>query len=906
MKKISVCVTAVIFNVIFSSALFAQSGTNPAGPSASTDKKSKSNSKSGVANIQAFRADPGSEILLDGHLEEPLWSRASAVSGFTQREPNDGSPATQKTEVRLIYTDEAVYIGATVYDSAMDSVAATLFRKDGSAYSDWFHVSIDSYNDNRTGFTFGVNPRGVRKDFLIYNNDREDTKWDAVWEAATQLNEDSWTVEMKIPLSQLRYNARQVNQQWGINFQREIARKGETDFWSPTPQKASGLVSQFGELKGVHDLSQHKRLEVKPYVSGKLTRAPREHSNPFYQRNDLLGSAGADVKYGITSDLTLTATLNPDFGQVEADPAVINLSANETYFPEQRSFFLEGSDIFEFGNVRAYSRIGNPLVFYSRRIGRRPQGRLSQAGTDAANVDRPEFTTIAGAAKLSGKTKNGLSVGVLNAFTLGESASFMADNQKGSMRIEPPTNYFVGRMKKDFNGGNTTVGAFGSAVNRVMSTDYLKNQLHESAYIAGVDFEQSWKDREWILSGTFSASSVSGRPESLQLTQQSSQRYYGRPDADYLSVDPSKTSLQGYAGGLAFGRFAGEHWQASVSYSVASPGYEVNDSGFGQRTDYQGAAYFLRYQETKPKGIFRSYNLAAVKYHLWNFGGDQIENGYNLLGGAEFKNQWRLNLNSGLDREAYDDRILRGGPMSLKPVSYFASAVLSTNSAKRLSFEVGHLRGGDRSGGMQRDMFVNMIYRPTSYLRMELKPNYNYQENTTQYVEAINDDLATSTYGKRYVFADLDQKTLSVSLRLDWTFTPDMSLQTYVRPYITSGNYERFKEFETPRQLDFKVYGEDTGTIETVEDGYRIDPDGAGAAESFAIGQPDFNFRAIQTNAVFRWEYMPGSTLYVVWQQDRSAMARSGDFRFRRDVDGLFGAKPTNVFLIKLSYWLSR
>lgn len=904
MKKIILYVSNLVFALVLSTSVFAQESINQEVPA--PKQHNVFNSKDAVSTLHALRIAADDKVILDGKLDEPLWRRASIATGFIQRAPQDGSPASEKTEVRLIYTDDVIYIGAKVFDSAVDSVAATLFRKDGDAYSDWFYVGIDSYNDNRTSFSFGVNPRGVRKDLLIYNNDREDTKWDAVWEASTGMQDDGWIVEMKIPLSQLRFNGKKINQQWGINFQREIARKGEVAFWSPTPQNSAGLVSNFGELKGIKNLPQPKRLEIKPYFSGKLTRAPKEVANPFYNRNDLFGSVGADVKYGITSDLTLTATINPDFGQVEADPAVINLSANEVYNPEQRSFFLEGSDIFEFGNVRAFSRIGNPYVFYSRRIGRRPQGRLSQAGLNPSHVDRPEFTTIASAAKLSGKTKNGLSVGVLNAFTLGESADYQLDSQTGSMRIEPPTNYFVGRFKKDLNGDDAMIGAYGSAVNRVMGTGYLKDQLHESAYIAGMDFEQSWKDREWILSGTFSASSVSGRSESLQLTQQSSLRYYDRPDADYLSVDPTKTNLQGYAGSLAFGRFAGEHWLASASYSVVSPGYEVNDLGYGNRTDYQGAAYFLRYQENNPTGMFRSYNIAAVKYHLWNFGGDQIEDGYNLLGGAEFKNQWSLNLASGLDRKRLDDRLLRGGPLALTPLSYFGSAVLSTNDANKLSFEFGHLRGGDSEGGFERDLFVNMVYRPTSYIQVELKPNYNIQKTTTQYVDAISDPSAVDTYGKRYVFADLDQTTLSTSLRLDWTFSPIMSLQTYVRPYITSGNFENYKEFQTPRELDFEVYGEDTGSITKTANGYQVDPDGAGPANAFSIAEQDFNFRSVQTNAVFRWEYMPGSTLYVVWQQDRSAFANTGDFKLSRDMDGLLNAKPTNVFLVKLSYWFSR
>lgn len=337
MKKTVPFFIGFIFFAMVSNLLCAQDSAGSHGPILSSMNSDKSTDF--PASIRALRVESANQILLDGKMDEQVWSRASVATGFTQREPNDGSPASEKTEVRIIYTDEAIYIGANAFDTAMDSVAATLFRKDGSAYSDWFFVGIDSYNDNRTSFSFGVNPRGVRKDLLIYDDDREDLKWDAIWETATSIQDDKWTVEMKIPLSQLRFNGNQVTQQWGINFQRMFARKDEISFWSPTSKNSSGMVSHFGNLKGVGQLNQPSQLEFVPYISAKLTRAPEETSNPFYSRNDMLGNVGADVKYGVTSDLTLTATLNPDFGQVEADPAVINLSANETYYPEQRSFF---------------------------------------------------------------------------------------------------------------------------------------------------------------------------------------------------------------------------------------------------------------------------------------------------------------------------------------------------------------------------------------------------------------------------------------------------------------------------------------------------------------------------------------------------------------------------------------
>ncbi|HET6528350.1 MAG TPA: DUF5916 domain-containing protein, partial [Balneolaceae bacterium] len=600
--------------ILFSSNAKAQTATNG---------HSKIEPSAGLPVIQAVRIQDGESIALDGKLDETIWQRAPVATGFIQRVPHGGEPATEKTEAYIVYTEEALYVGVRAYDSAMDSVAATLFRKDGSAYSDWFYVNIDSYNDNRTSFSFAVNPRGVRKDILTFNDSNEDIRWDAVWEAETSIQDDFWAAEIRIPLSQLRFNTDGKKQTWGINFQRRIARKEEISFWAPTPQSSSGFVSQYGILKGVKNLGQPERLEIAPYISTNLTRAPGLSANPFYQQNEWDASIGADIQYGLSSNFTLTATINPDFGQVEADPAVINLSAFETFFPEQRPFFLEGTDIFQFGSTETFSRFGSPSVFYSRRIGRSPQGHLSQAGIQADFVDRPDQTTIAGAVKVSGKTENGLSVGVLNALTTREKATYLIDdNDHRQISIEPPTNYFVGRVKQDFNNGNTVIGGYLSSMNRFMNADYLRSNLHSASYIGGVDFEHSWNDQEWTFSGVFSGSLVKGTEEAILQTQLLSSRYYNRVDADYLSVDPDKTSLSGYAGEFSVGRFAGGAWRGSFTYQVVSPGYEVNDIGFENRADYRGISYLLMYHKTDPVEPFRFYHAFVYSSQRWNFGGD--------------------------------------------------------------------------------------------------------------------------------------------------------------------------------------------------------------------------------------------------------------------------------------------
>jgi len=868
-----------------------------------SDKSEKS--KTSFPSLKAMKLNPSNEITLDGKLLEKVWLDAHVAKNFTQRTPDEGEPATENTEVRVTYSNDALYVGIRAYDSAMDSVAATLFRKDGAAYSDWVYVNIDSYNDNRTSFNFAVNPKGVRKDILTYNDNNEDIRWDAVWEAETTIQEDSWVAEIRIPLSQLRFDTDKEIQNWGINFQRRLARKEEISFWSPTPQDVSGFVSRYGNLTGIQELPDVSRLEVTPYSSGKLTRAPGNPNNPFYNKNEWNGSVGADVKYGLTSDFTLTGTINPDFGQVEADPAVINLSANETFFSEQRPFFLEGTDIFEFGRTQTYGSFGNPMVFYSRRIGRQPQGRVSNSGVDPNYTDAPSQTTIASAVKLSGKTDNGFSLGILNAFTLREEAQFRTTtNTDGSVSVEPPTNYFVGRVKQDFNKGRTIIGAYGSAVNRFIGADYLENSLHHSAYIGGVDFEHSWNDREWILSGTLSGTTVNGTSEAITQTQRSSARYYNRVDADYLSVDGDKTSLSGFAGELSFGKFGGDHWRSSLTYSVTSPGYEVNDIGFQTRADHHAMLYYLSYQESSPD-FFRYYKFWAFTGHRWNFGGDLINRIYRTGAYFQFNNLWSFDYNIGFNGKSYLDRLTRGGPVAERAPDWNFNININSDQTKKVSFNIGTNQRSDVSGEYDHVFWTGLEIRPATFIQLSISPQFSVEKDTDQYVREVDAPFADQTYNKRYVFADIDRTTLSTSFRLDWTFTPSMSLQTYMRPFITSGNFYNYKEFTTPYDYEFDIYGKDRGTISEENNTYTVDPDGNGPAQSFSFNERDFNFKSIQTNAVFRWEYQPGSIFYLVWQQDRSQSTRHNDFSLDRDFNRLWDVKPTNIFLIKFSYWFS-
>lgn len=870
--------------------------------------------------LEALQLGSDNEIKLDGSLDEKSWKDAALATGFTQREPKDGAPATEKTEVRILYSRDALYVGIIAYDSAPDSVIASLFRRDGTTTSDWVYINIDSYNDKRTAFTFAVNPRGVQKDILYYNDTGEDKLWDAVWEVKTRIIAEGWSAELKIPFSQLRFSAKNELQSWGINFQRKIARKNELSYWAPTSQKVSGIVSKFGTLSGLKDIDEPKRLELIPYISASTTHAPiTSKADPYYNEYDMNGNIGGDIKYGLTSDFTLTATINPDFGQVEADPATINLSAYETYFSERRPFFLEGSDIFSFGGVRTYNWWGNPETFYSRRIGRKPQGNLMAYNKHNGNSDfnpdsvqtiftnDPEQTTIASAVKISGKTKSGWSIGVLDAYTVKETARYevsqgdVLGKKKDKYTVEPATNYFVSRTKKDIDNGNTVFGSFFSATNRNIDDSYFETYLNKSAYLGGVDFEHKWHNKDWTVSGVFSVSQINGSEEAILLAQYSSARYYNRVDSDYLSVDSTKTSLSGYASALSIKK-SGGHYRGSLTYSGTHPGYEANDLGYQNRGDYHSLSGSFTYVESNPKKL-RYYEYWTNMSWGINYDGDLIGNNYNMGGYWEFKNQYTLNANVNYSAKQYQDRLTRGGPVALYPESINFNMNANTNYAKKVASYVGTSHRWDKEDEFDHYYWFGITLRPTTFIQVEIEPEIGFEKDIDQFITTHYDPYAVKTYNNRYVFSTINTGYFTTAIRLDWTFKTNMSLQTYFNPYILVGDYNTFKEFKTPRKIDFMVYGEEGSTITENDGMYTVDPDGTGLAEVFSFSKQDFNYKSLQGNVVFRWEYNPGSTLFLVWQHQRDHSTADHNFNFANEINGLFEGKPTDIFLVKLSYW---
>jgi Domain of unknown function (DUF5916)/Carbohydrate family 9 binding domain-like len=850
------------------------------------------------------------EINLDGKLDEAAWQSAPPSGDFIQSYPKPGDRAPDQTEVRVLYDDEALYVGIRMYDAHPDSIAAQLARRDASGiYSDWVHLIIDSYHDRRTAFRFTVNPKGVKKDVYTSNDGNEDLNWDAVWEVATRVDSAGWVAEYRIPLSQLRFGNSPTGAErvWGFQVQRDIARRQERDTWSPWTPQSPGFVSLFGDLVGLVNVPTPQRLEVLPYVSTRATRAPGNSADPFFHSTDLKPSAGADVQYGLPAGLTLTATVNPDFGQVEVDPSVVNLSAFETFFPEKRPFFLEGSDVFSFGQVFVHNDFGSQQYFYSRRIGRQPQRLVGGPGVEF--VKAPDQTTIAGAAKVTGKT-HGWTVGVLDAVTPQESADVLSVSgdeppARFSTPVEPLTNYFVGRLKRDFRGGATVVGSMLTSTIRDVSNPVFTDLLRRNATFGGVDFEHDIWKRTWIASGYLAGSHVTGSANAIAATQLSSSHYYQRPDADYIDFDPTRTSLDGHIGEIALARNGSVF--GSFAYKEMSPGLELNDIGFHGRADFRAASTLVGYQDYTAGKLFRNFTLYGYTNETWNFGGNLIYNGFAGGGNATFSNLWNAGYTFGVSPSVYSDRFTRGGPLSKAPSSWNAGINAGSDSRKPFSVTGSLNYTHDASGGDFPSLSTTIDMRPSTTVHLVLGPSLSAARSTGQFVRSVSDALATSTFGRRYVFADLHQTTLAMDTRVEWTFTPAVSLQVYAQPFVAAGRYSNFKEFAAPRTYDFAVYGRDRGTISRSASGvYTVDPDGAGLAPSFQFGDPNFNVRNLRGNAVLRWEYRPGSALFVVWQQQRSGFEPIGDFSASRDVGDIFKTVPTNVFLVKATYWIGR
>ena len=879
--------------------------------------------------VRAVRAS--SSIRIDGMPDEAAWAAATPMTNFTQIDPFEGEPVSQPTEVRFLYDDAALYIGGRFYDSG--PIMTRFARRDaGVSDSDLFTVSIDSYHDHQTSYRFTTNPSGLKRDATVTSGGRRfgggggggggrgDSSWDPIWDVASAITDDGWFTEMRIPFSQLRFSPGD-EMLWGIQVQRNIRRIEETVVFSFTPKLEPGGVARYGHLTGLRGIGAGKKLEVLPYVGMSAEYISQEPSsqvafnNPFRSGSDYFGRAGVDLKYLLGSNLTLDAAVNPDFGQVEVDPAVINLTAFETRFQERRPFFVEGAEIFTYGRGGPGGSTGRPPeVLYSRRIGRRPQGDVSP---DAVYDDAPVSTTILGAAKITGKVGDGWSVGFLDAVTGREYAPYVdAAEVDGRSVMEPATNYLAGRVRRDTRAGQTQFGMIATAVHRDLEDPELVGELRSAAYVTGVDLVHEWANRGWKVSSAFASSYIQGDAAAILSAQESSTRYLQRPDATHLSVDPTATSMGGLYAMGGINKQAGS-FTARIETAYLSPGYEVNDLGFQTEAERLILNTHFQWTQPRPGSYFRNWSVAGGPDSKWNTAGDRVFDGNNLQFNWRWLNYWGGGVRGDYRPETSDDRLTRGGPMARRPRSGMWRASLNSDSRKALSVRTRYNGSSDAAGSWQHRGSIDFTYRSGEKLELRLGPSLTRTYTQAQYVTSTSDPLATSTFGQRYVFAPLDQTTVALETRMNVTFSPTLTLQVYVQPLISSGDYGDLAEFREPDTYRFSTYGEDIGTSLRQADGdYLIDPDGPGAAPEFTVSDRSFNFRSLLGTAVLRWEWSPGSTLFLVWQQSRSVRVRASEFDemgaldvglfdLGYDARELFGLPSDDIFLIKVNYWLN-
>jgi len=843
-------------------------------------------------------------IRIDGKLDEPAWRAAGAQAAFWQREPHEGGPSRFRTEFRVLFDDQALYIGVNAFDPEPGLIRALLTRRDVESSSDWISIKIDSYHDRRTAFGFSVNPAGVQRDVLHFNDVEQDAGWDAVWESGARIGKAGWTAELRIPYSQLRFPDA-IDQHWGLQVLRRVQRTQELSAWSPWPREASQEVSLYGTVVGIRGVEPARRLELLPYaVAGGQLNSP-DPADPVQDSGDAVGRVGLDVKYGLGSNFTLSGTINPDFGQVEADPSQVNLSAQEVFLQEKRPFFLEGTDIFRFPLGQGDGDQSFETLFYTRRIGAAPHGDPDDYGDFA---DSPDVTTIYGAAKLSGKTASGWSFGLLDAVTGQEEATVADEGETAADRerviLEPLTNYAVARVRKDLREGRTTVGAAVTSVHRSLEGTGL-GWLHDRAYTAGVEGVHRFWDEKWTADLRLAGSYVHGSPEALDETQTSSVHYFQRPDADHTDYDPTRTSLTGAAMLWSFGKTAGGHWRLQAGGDGRTPGFEANDIGFQRRSDYYTQWFWTQYRHDEPGDVLKNYLVNFNLWRTWDTSPMTLTSGLNVNGRVEFHNYWGAGGGLDVDFNVQDPGGLRGGPLLRRDpvvIGWF-DAFSDARRPVNATLNVFGLRApASDSFVANATPLINVQARGN--LEMSLGPTFAYSIDDNQYV----DEVADLMDDPHYVMGRIRQVTAALTLRASYTFSPRMGLQFYAQPFVSTGRYTDYKEAVRPQAKAYRDRYDIFRPDQVVDDadGFRhVDRDGDGVSD-FSFELADFNFRELRSSVVFRWEYRPGSTFFLIWSHGRTSDSETPDGRFvlADDLSALADEAGEHLILAKLNYWL--
>ncbi len=829
---------------------------------------------------------------IDGLINEPAWDLVEWTGDYIENQPDENTPPSEQTKFKIVYDKKFLYFAFRCYDKDPKGIVKRLSRRDGFE-GDWVEINIDSYNDKRTAFSFTVSVSGVKGDeFVSENGNNWDGSWSPIWYMKTNIDDEGWTAEVKIPLSQLKFGDSK-EQIWGLQSTRRYFRAEERSVWQRVPRDAPGWVSEFGELRGLIDLQPQKQLEIQPFVLAQQETYEKEPGNPFRDGSDFKLNGGLDAKIGITNDLTLDLTINPDFGQVEADPAAIALDGFQIFFEEKRPFFVENKNIFNFKFAD-----GQDNMFYSRRIGRNPQGY--PATTAGEFVDLPDNTTILGAAKFSGKTKDGWSLGLLESVTAKEYARINDNVTARKAVVEPMTNYFVGRAQKDFNDRNTYIGGMFTATNRNLEGTEM-DFLHSAAYSAGIDFKHNWKNRKYYLTGNFVTSHVKGSAQAITATQQSLTHLFQRADAGHVFVDDTRTSLTGTGGRIEGGKQSVGNWRYYGLLMWRSPELELNDVGFLRQADEIRQYGILTYQTLKPFGQFRSLNTRFEQFSTYDFDGNFNRLQFTFNTNWNLKNNWYFGTQLVYKPRIFTNTILQGGPRFRFSEEVFEALNFNTDSRKKLSFYGGvYASQGKHNSFYYTEFDAGFTYRPINAFMISVGPNYNRNNNKQQYVTQTNFGADA-----RYITGYIDQRTLSASIRLDYNVNPNLTVQYYGQPFISRGNYKQFNRVTNPVARYYRDrsawFTDGQIAFDHVSDSYAVDENSDGTTD-YTFDNPDFSFVQFRSNLVVRWEYIPGSEVFLVWSQGMTGLANAREDLFAGLEDQILRQKPENIFLIKATY----
>lgn len=790
---------------------------------------------------------------LDGRDDEIAWQGVPVTDDFQQFSPGEAQPARFRTAFKVGFDDRTLYVFVRAYDPEPDSIVALLSRRDLRTPSEWIKVVVDAYHDRRTGLQFMVNPAGVKRDASIFSDNGEDNSWDGVWDVATNVDAEGWSAEYAIPFSQLRFTPKESHV-FGFGIWRDVARYSERDAWPTYRPSRATFASQLGDLVGIEGIGRNRRLEVMPYVVTKNVTEQRATGWATPQSS----AVGLDIKAGVTSNITVDATFNPDFGQVEADPAVLNLTAFEVRFDERRPFFQEGGGLF---------RCNGPCegIFYTRRVGRTPQLRSS--------AQDPLSTPILGAAKVTGRFDNGTQFGLV-AVTNGRQVG--ANNKT----IEPQTHTLVGRLVRDFRDGRSQIGTMVTGLRRTLDEDTEK-VLRREAYTGMIQGYHRFAER-WELAGYTGTTVVNGSEEAIARTQLSSVHFHQRPDHEE-EYDPTRTSMSGFVGSLQLRRFAGRvRWDTYTRY--ASTNLELNDLGFVPGINDVQLRNQISVSSLVPRGWYRRTNAVASVDRHWTTGGLPTGLSAQLHGSAELANFWSsyFTFNSSSLGGSNCVSCARGGPALRQSPRQSLSLGVDTDPRRSVVGEVDlSFSAGDEGRSWSRSVSPGILARVASRTSVEMEVNFEQRTDDGQWVGNAGALFSDTTH---YTFARLHQHILGVTFRANVTATPTLSLQLYAQPFVAVGDYSAWRELADPRAPSY-------------ED--RFQPYGNGAEPA------EFNVKQFNSNAVVRWEYRPGSVLFLVWQQGRTDHRDPGSFRYQRDWRNLFGSHPNNTVLLKVSYWFN-